>query len=51
MKPAPRNPAASDSEPMLSDVVEAIESRPMLATTRRRDLRSAIKRVADLLAR
>ena len=34
---------------MLSDVVEAIESHPMLATTRRRDLRSAIKRVADLL--
>ena len=49
MKPAPRHPASSDSEPTLSDVVEAIEAHPMLAPTRRRDLRSAIKRVADLL--
>lgn len=49
MKPAPCNPAVSDSEPTLSDVVAAIEAHSMLAPTRRRDLRSAVKRVADLL--
>src|ERR1700693_3849555 len=53
MKITPKRQATSggtETTVTLQDVIHAIEGLETLAVTRRRDLRSAVKRVATLLA-